>query len=481
MASSVEHLKYHLVWATKYRYKLLSKEHARFLKDYILKKQTQFGYKVVSLVIEPDHVHLLMEVKDSGLCLNSIIRKVKGGSSLVLRNRFRNLMRYKSLWTSSHFCSSTGKVSRKTVREYVNSQGIREEELIQRTNVYKILPSKCKSKKLLGYMRGVKDNDPTLAPAAMIQNADRVSEGQLPLRNDTIKYSSNETKVCKNWLRISGGRKCGTKPFWIGLLGRSIPNDAKICDSHIALVEGEFVVRLVYEQKRIIDRFKSGQDRVGLDLGVSHPVASVAIRGGKNKRVAFYGKNLKDQIFRRRKYCEYLQSLSNRHGFEIDYRDRLKKYGNRVNDTIHKLTSSIVKEGLPIVVGNIRNINRKWRRGNSSETLRKQVMNIPYGKISDQLFYKGILAGLPVAFVDEYNTSITCSDCGHKSKQSRKGQLFHCRGCGSKKQADANGAMNIMGMALGNLLGVDDNACERKLRGQTERKVPISTRRKKGM
>ena len=364
-------------------------------------------------------------------------------------------MRYPSLWTASHFCSSIGDVSQDTVKKYVASQGIEETEVIQRTNVYKILPSNVKFRRLSRYFEGVKNEDPSLAPAAMIQNKGRVAVNQIPLRNDLVTFSKRKLKTCSSWLRINGGKSCGTKPFWLGLVGRDILDDAKICDSYIQFSDGKFKVYLVYEQKRTIKRVSASEARLNIDLGVSHPVTSVTIgKEGRTEAVSFYGKGLKNLLFRRRKFCEKLQALGEKHGSKPNYQKRLAKYRNRINDYIHKMTSGIVKEGLPIIIGNILNINHNWRKGKCSKDLRKKVMNIAYGKISEQLRYKGAISGLPVVFVDEYNTSITCSSCGNEDRRQRVGQIFECKKCNRKKQADANGAVNIGTMALANLLGV---------------------------
>ena len=421
MASSVENLKYHIVWATKYRYSLICNGMVGYLRSYFESKQKPWKFKIRSLAIEPNHIHILIEANNSSVNINDLIRKLKGGSSLILRNKFRKLMRYPSVWTASHFCSTIGNVSEDTVKTYVESQGIEETEVIQRTNVYKIFPSKVKLKRLSRYLEGVKNEDSTLAPAAMIQNKDRVAEGQIPLRNDLIKYSFRETKSCSKWLKVNGGKSCGTKPFWLGLLGRGIPEDATIRDSYIQYKDGQFKVYLVYEQKRTIKRASIEGARLNIDLGISHPVTSVAIgKEGKTESVSFLGKGLKNLLFRRRKYVEKLQELGSKYGTEPNYQRRLARYTNRINDYIHKMTKDLVDTGLPIIVGSIRNINRKWRRGKCSKDLRKRAMNIAYGKISEQLRYKGAIAGIPIVFVDEFNTSVTCSSCGNKDKSQRK-------------------------------------------------------------
>jgi transposase len=46
--------------------------------------------------------------------------------------------------------------------------------------------------------------------------------------------------------------------------------------------------------------------------------------------------------------------------------------------------------------------------------------------------------------VSAYNTSITCSNCGHTDKRNRTSQeIFMCLRCGHTDEADVNAAINI--------------------------------------
>ena len=52
--------------------------------------------------------------------------------------------------------------------------------------------------------------------------------------------------------------------------------------------------------------------------------------------------------------------------------------------------------------------------------------------------------GVPVVVVDPRNTSRQCFICGYTDKANRKSQeVFCCRKCGHKENADYNAACNI--------------------------------------
>jgi putative transposase len=55
--------------------------------------------------------------------------------------------------------------------------------------------------------------------------------------------------------------------------------------------------------------------------------------------------------------------------------------------------------------------------------------------------YKARLPGIPVAYVDPYNTSKECSRCGQVG--NRSGKSFKCNNCGHVDHADANASFNI--------------------------------------
>ena len=73
MGSNIENLQYHIVWSTKYRYRLLTTDVVEVLKQYFLNKQEQWKYEIKSIAIEPEHIHLLIQVKSSQVDLNKLI------------------------------------------------------------------------------------------------------------------------------------------------------------------------------------------------------------------------------------------------------------------------------------------------------------------------------------------------------------------------------------------------------------------------
>ena len=80
------------------------------------------GVEIVSMAINPDHVHLFVKASpvDSP---HWIVKDFKSYSSRVLRDEFPALKnRLPSLWTRSYYVESVGHISEKTIRKYIEDQ-----------------------------------------------------------------------------------------------------------------------------------------------------------------------------------------------------------------------------------------------------------------------------------------------------------------------------------------------------------------------
>lgn len=115
-------LKYHIVWCTKYRRKVLSEDMQSFLKIKIEEVCTKNGYTLHAVECMPDHIHIFIEAsqKDS---VHRVVSQIKGFTSFELRNTFTELKsRLPSMWTRSYYAGTVGHVSEDTVRKYIENQ-----------------------------------------------------------------------------------------------------------------------------------------------------------------------------------------------------------------------------------------------------------------------------------------------------------------------------------------------------------------------
>ncbi len=114
--------KYHVVWCPKYRRKVLIEGVAERLAQIMCEVCTEHGAEVLSLDIQPDHVHLLVEV-DPQFGIHRLVRLMKGRSSRYLRQEYPKLQtRMPTLWTNRYFVSTVGGAPLAVMKQYIENQ-----------------------------------------------------------------------------------------------------------------------------------------------------------------------------------------------------------------------------------------------------------------------------------------------------------------------------------------------------------------------
>jgi len=114
--------KYHVVWCTKYRRKILDGTTQLDLKNIIVNVCADRDCEIAALETTENHVHLLVEV-DPQYGIHRLIKEIKGKSSHTLRRKYKYLRtRVPSLWTNSYFVSTVGGAPLEKIKEYVENQ-----------------------------------------------------------------------------------------------------------------------------------------------------------------------------------------------------------------------------------------------------------------------------------------------------------------------------------------------------------------------
>ena len=114
--------KYHVVWCSKYRRKVLVEEVEQRLKELIVGVASELRVDIIEMEIMPDHVHLLLEV-DPQFGIHRAVKNIKGKTSRILRAEFVSLRtRLPSLWTNSYFVATVGGAPLEVIKQYIESQ-----------------------------------------------------------------------------------------------------------------------------------------------------------------------------------------------------------------------------------------------------------------------------------------------------------------------------------------------------------------------
>lgn len=114
--------KYHVVWCSKYRRKVLVNGVDARLKEIAQEVAVELSFEILEMEVMVDHVHILMEV-DPQFGVHKAVKRIKGRSSHVLREEFPWLKkRLPTLWTNSYFVSTVGGAPLTAIKRYIENQ-----------------------------------------------------------------------------------------------------------------------------------------------------------------------------------------------------------------------------------------------------------------------------------------------------------------------------------------------------------------------
>lgn len=121
----------HLVFVTKYRRNALNAAMLNRLKEIFSETCTQMEAELLEFNGEDDHVHLMI-VCPPKLAVASLVGKLKGKSSYVLRREFweniKNKLWGEHFWSPSYCLVSCGGAPIEIVKEYIKNQREPSEE-----------------------------------------------------------------------------------------------------------------------------------------------------------------------------------------------------------------------------------------------------------------------------------------------------------------------------------------------------------------
>jgi len=111
----------HIVWVTKYRYKVLKGAIGTRTRDMLRRISSEERAEIISGSVSPDHVHVLVSI-DPSVSVSKLVQQLKGKSSRLLQIEFEELQKKywgQHLWARGYFAVSTGNVSTEMVKEYI--------------------------------------------------------------------------------------------------------------------------------------------------------------------------------------------------------------------------------------------------------------------------------------------------------------------------------------------------------------------------
>lgn len=121
---AVYDIKYHIIWVTKYRYKVLKKNIAIRLRELIRQGCESRNIKIVQGGIGKEHIHILISCPPS-MAPSKIVQYLKGRSSRLIQEEFPELKKKywgQHLWARGYFCATVGSVTEEMIKNYIKNQ-----------------------------------------------------------------------------------------------------------------------------------------------------------------------------------------------------------------------------------------------------------------------------------------------------------------------------------------------------------------------
>jgi len=123
--TSVCNINYHMVWAVKYRRKILTAEIEQYLKQVTQEIATDKGFTIHLFECgEMDHVHCFVTAPPK-LSITNIVKYLKGISGRKLFEKYpeiRQKLWKGELWNHSYYVETIGSVSEENIRRYIENQ-----------------------------------------------------------------------------------------------------------------------------------------------------------------------------------------------------------------------------------------------------------------------------------------------------------------------------------------------------------------------
>ena len=116
--------KYHVVWITKYRKKIMYGVVAERVRELIRGICKEHDVEIIRGHVSQDHVHLFVSVPPH-LSISKLVQYLKGKSSYKMLQENKQLSKMfwgRHLWGRGYFVATSGNVTDEVILEYIKSQ-----------------------------------------------------------------------------------------------------------------------------------------------------------------------------------------------------------------------------------------------------------------------------------------------------------------------------------------------------------------------
>ena len=120
------HHRYHIVWAPKYRFKVLHGEVRTRVRDIIRQVCAEMGVTIVSGALSRDHVHMFVEIPPH-IRVCDFVRMAKGRSSRKIQQEFEHIRKRfwgQRFWARGYFSTTSGNITDDVIMNYLEKHTV---------------------------------------------------------------------------------------------------------------------------------------------------------------------------------------------------------------------------------------------------------------------------------------------------------------------------------------------------------------------
>lgn len=129
MSHATYDCRYHLVWVTKYRFRVIDEDVKISLKWSIKHTCDSKGIEIIKGAVGEEHVHMYLSIPPK-YSISDVMKWIKGKSSEKLLKTFPKLSKQywgRHLWARGYFVSTVG-INNEAIKQYIEKQRAEEKQ-----------------------------------------------------------------------------------------------------------------------------------------------------------------------------------------------------------------------------------------------------------------------------------------------------------------------------------------------------------------
>jgi putative transposase len=122
ISHTVYYHRYHIVWITKYRYRVLTTAMKKRVRDIIAQVAEELRVSIENRVVSSDPIHVLVSIPPH-VAVAHFVKIAKGRSSRKVQEEFPELRKKywgRHFWARGYFSATSGNVTDDVINEYIN-------------------------------------------------------------------------------------------------------------------------------------------------------------------------------------------------------------------------------------------------------------------------------------------------------------------------------------------------------------------------